>query len=314
MRHSKDVKIGFFRFPTCEQRRLRWIAALKRKIMDGSPRSPCSGDRVCGKHFQSGMPHCDSAHPDCAPSLALGYGSVEDQPDDRDTAIESSDVRRFERSQRRDSTKRALAASAKATEKNELAIAAERDRQRRLAEENVSLDHTYCMIKPQEVSEEKQGTKAEDEMSALVNRDDMPVVAEVEVTTESSCSSCEYVKKKMLVLERAVLDMSVENDLLTRRLGSTDQARLFGVHLIVGNDAATKFYTGLPVYGIFAALVRYLEPKAARLTEWCGSKETATDGSTLSRGRRPWAKIPIAEQLFTVLVRLRLCLNGQDLS
>ena len=63
--------------------------------------------------------------------------------------------------------------------------------------------------------------------------------------------------------------------------------------------------------GVFMTLLRSLTPKAERLTEWRGERETVAEDSC---GRRPQAHIPVAEQFFAVLVHLRLCLNGQDIA
>ena len=72
--------------------------------------------------------------------------------------------------------------------------------------------------------------------------------------------------------------------------------------ILEGNDKLTRFYTGLPTYDSFIALVNYLEPKAMELISWNGSK---TKGEAEIEGRpgvRCFASLTIADQLFSVLI------------
>ena len=56
------------------------------------------------------------------------------------------------------------------------------------------------------------------------------------------------------------------------------------------------------MYGVFIALLTYLQLKALKLREWRGEHETSAEYS--SQGQKPWANILVAEQSFSVLVRL----------
>ena len=49
--------------------------------------------------------------------------------------------------------------------------------------------------------------------------------------------------------------------------------------VLKGSDKPTRFYTGLPTYDVFLALVEYLEPKALQLRAW-RSSETSTSSNT----------------------------------
>ena len=48
--------------------------------------------------------------------------------------------------------------------------------------------------------------------------------------------------------------------------------------ILKGNDKLTRFYTGIPTYGVLLALVEYLEPKALQLRAW-RSSETSTSSN-----------------------------------
>ena len=76
------------------------------------------------------------------------------------------------------------------------------------------------------------------------------------------------------------------------------------------NDKLTCFYTGLPSYGCFAALVEYLQSKAAVLTPWNGrNTREVLEKEVLVL--RPLAGLT-TDQLFSVLIRLRRGLDALD--
>ena len=81
--------------------------------------------------------------------------------------------------------------------------------------------------------------------------------------------------------------------------------------ILEGNDKLTRFYTGLPTYDSFIALVTYLEPKAIELRLWNGSKTRGEDEKVES-GVRCFTSLTIADQLFSVLIRLRCGLDAMD--
>ena len=75
-----------------------------------------------------------------------------------------------------------------------------------------------------------------------------------------------------------------------------------------GSDSDIQFYTGLPSYPVFMCLYRYLEPLLCHL-RLCDVKNT----STQTFKPRARALQPI-DELFLVLIRLRLGLLEQDLA
>ena len=78
---------------------------------------------------------------------------------------------------------------------------------------------------------------------------------------------------------------------LVKEENSKLRQRVFSSSLVVGNDAATKFYTGIPSYGVFVLLFTFLSPYVN--APWCLSKD---------------------DEYFLTLVKLRLNLLFQDLA
>ena len=77
------------------------------------------------------------------------------------------------------------------------------------------------------------------------------------------------------------------------------------VAVLKGNDKLVRLYTGMPTYDSFMGFVEYLEPKASEMISWNSSrtKELSMKGKP---GTRCFSSISIANQLFSVLIRLRL--------
>ena len=83
----------------------------------------------------------------------------------------------------------------------------------------------------------------------------------------------------------------------------------FGLRRFQGNDGDIRFYTGLPTYNIFLCLFRYLEP----LLPYLRYRPSKHDDPTPQLLYRTRILTPI-DELFMVMVRLRLGLLEQDLA
>lgn len=100
-----------------------------------------------------------------------------------------------------------------------------------------------------------------------------PVTKEVCLQTENSADSIDLLKK--------------ENEALRKQV----QEERFSVNIIQGNDQMTKFYTGLPTWGVFLHIFCFLSPYVT-----------------------PSSRLCLEDELFMVLVRLRLGLFLQDIA
>ncbi|XP_049269047.1 uncharacterized protein LOC119381260 [Rhipicephalus sanguineus] len=58
-----------FRFPWNEDRKMKWVVAVRRATANGSLRMPSIGARVCQDHFVKGAPSKDPRHVDYVPSI-----------------------------------------------------------------------------------------------------------------------------------------------------------------------------------------------------------------------------------------------------
>ncbi|XP_045211364.2 THAP domain-containing protein 6-like [Mercenaria mercenaria] len=77
-------KLSFFTFPNDEERREKWISAVKRVNSDGTKWLPSKYTVLCSDHFIQGKPNRDPAHPDFVPSL---FGHVKTTPKETDAKL-----------------------------------------------------------------------------------------------------------------------------------------------------------------------------------------------------------------------------------
>ena len=306
-RHAKGAKIGFYRFPRDGEKRRLWIAALRRKNTDRSDWISGNGDRVCGDHFTTGAPHKDPSHPDYVLSVAMGYDNSQSVSEVLPGPSQSrQSLSRFDRAKQRRETRISCAAeAAEDAEREQLLLHVQRKRVRQ--------EHCYATCDPESESAAKRLQPPGDQLLQTEGKNGA-IPVEVEVNTDWTIHplSCEDPYAKVAQLEEKLEDMEKQKKGLQEQVALMSNQTNFGVHLIKDNDRKTRFYTGLPVYGVFVALLTYLQAKALKLREWRVEHETSAEYS--SRGQKPWATIPVAEQFFSVLVRLRLGLRGQDIA
>ena len=84
------------------------------------------------------------------------------------------------------------------------------------------------------------------------------------------------------------------------------------VKILDGNDKLTHLYTGMPTYDLFKALAEYLEPKAVDMIAWNSGQRKELDTKGKQGGSRCFRSMSVANQLFSVLIRLRLGLLVAD--
>ena len=85
----------------------------------------------------------------------------------------------------------------------------------------------------------------------------------------------------------------------------------FDVQMLKDNNKLTRFYTGLPTYDIFLGLVDYLKPIVKVMRSWKGS---STNMEEKQHGLQCFSNLSVANQLFSILIRLRLGLLITDVS
>ena len=334
-RHDPSQLRGFFRFPRADKERLRlWLAAVNRQRVDGSRWLPGPGDRICGDHFVTGRPSFDRTHPDYAPSLKLKLNASTLRTSTRKemevaeavccdcvvsgestsgsgSTFANSTLSRYERTRKRCQQRQELI-------EEEKRWRTEHDLRRKQLLSAIENDHDYLTSSSHDQSQVSLGVHtvtepvSGDKLSS--QQVDLPILLEVGVNTDISIQPDNVedlrLEAEMLVESEVTVPSAADGE--TKVCGPDKRGRVFSMSLIKDNDQKTKFYTGLPTYIVFSALLAYLHDKAEHLQEWRGSKETSVKPQWMNN---PWQKqLPIADQFFSVLCRLRLDLHLEDIS
>lgn len=255
-RHSRNSGLHFYRFPKDPDRRRMWLAFVCRQNQDGTPWEPGDGDRVCSLHFLSGSKSDIPTDPDYVPSLHTGR---EKTTTTTTSDISSSAVARFQRVQRCSMAAQTALAEAEAVKK----------RHKRLLSA-VMYDHGSLARHDSERQEELIVKPPGHSELLCTSEHDYIISAEIGVFRRScmlaliitviiflvECQTEEYVNEKEVDELRAKVT-SLEGKMLS--------VAEFSVHVIENNDNRTRFYTGLPTFGVFTSLVNYLRPKASTM-------------------------------------------------
>ena len=155
---------------------------------------------------------------------------------------------------------------------------------------DISPDQHVDMVE----SVEMDDLTCDDHAVGYETHDNLDSIAEIEC-------ECEDLKRKVKELQCSLAE-------LRREL----QRSLFRFENIKDDDEMVKFYTGIPdQVTLMAFYEEILEDDAKSMRLWTGknSKNICTDSKT---GRH--SKLPLIEQFFMTLVRLRLGLLEQDLA
>jgi len=90
----------------------------------------------------------------------------------------------------------------------------------------------------------------------------------------------------------------------------------FSLENIKNDDNIFQFWTGMPSYGVFSALLTYLTPRAEKMQYWKGGSKSSHENYTVRFESKPGPerKLTLEEEFFLTLVRLRTGLLIVDLA
>ena len=94
---------------------------------------------------------------------------------------------------------------------------------------------------------------------------------------------------------------------------ATEEHR-FTIDDIKHSGSQVRYYTGFTSYRVFLACYDFLAPSAEVMRMWRGSETTPDDQGRQGNMPGPKKKLPVIDQFFLVMVRLRLALGELDLS
>lgn len=152
--------------------------------------------------------------------------------------------------------------------------------------------HSYCAL-PSETEQQDDNT------SSVVENQDLDDVDILTLKDQGVQCDSDPLLEENLALKKELEDLRKEH-----------AKYKWSVAKIADDDVKTKYYTGLPSFAVFMWLFNFLLPKAERMRFWIGSN---TDQTT-DRQRASTGSLGLMDQLFAVLVRMRLGLYITDIS
>ena len=248
------------------------------------PRKPGEGDRLCSEHFvlkkESDLPNSPDYVPSVYPETSAKKSSC---------AANASSLACFERAQWRSTTsKMERLATEREEEKNILFI------QRAL--KAFKNDHgSYC-----KASTEQPCEAVEQVVVCQPGR-----LSSSGVEQQSLC-----IPKSVKLMSQGDLIAKLQNEISILKASLSEKPE-FDVQMLKDNNKLTRFYTGLPTYDIFLGLVDYLKPIVKVMRSWKGS---STNIEEKQHGLQCFSNLSVANQLFSILIRLRLGLLITDVS
>ena len=138
------------------------------------------------------------------------------------------------------------------------------------------------------------------------------------------CSNSCHQRRKSVKVFKDLCQKNAEVEKLQRKLEGLQKEnnelrknRSFAVDQIKNDDGLVRFYTGLQNYSVFLWLYKKVEAKAKKLHYFRGAssfklKRHQTDKKHLKGGKK--RKLPLQDELFLTLVRLRVGLTEKDLA
>ncbi|XP_062568027.1 uncharacterized protein LOC134233958 [Saccostrea cucullata] len=156
--------------------------------------------------------------------------------------------------------------------------------------------HSYCCLQPPDSDSQDMNNNSTFVPDETLKLDDIDIK-----TFNDKGVQCDPdpLLEENLALRKELEDLKGERD---RHKWSAEK--------IANDDGKTKYYTGLPSFAVFTWLFNFLRPKAERMRYWVGSN---TDQDS-DRQRVSTGSLGLIDQLFAVLIRLRLGLFTSDLA
>ena len=156
------------------------------------------------------------------------------------------------------------------------------------------------------VSQDVDGEiEGDDDTCAGGQHDHCDCVESLQRTVESLQRDVDYLQSERIA------EQAKEKELL-HQLEDEKTRRDFCLDRFKSNDKKMRYYTGFVTYGMFMACFSFLLQSAKEMRTWQGKRTSTGERTTEKTG--PRSKLPLQEQFFLVMVRLRLGLNVEDLA